>query len=141
MVDTRRICRCPFSILVYSQLKSSPSHNYVQSAGARCSFVDFFFIDTTPFVDQYWTYTKHQYDWRGILPREPYLKKQLKVWLISDYQSIQKSRVLILSIIKSQFLITNFFGFYKGPQQCLESFGGNLENSSGSSSHTKHRNT
>jgi len=40
--------------------------------------VDFFFIDTTPFVDVYWNSTKHQYDWRGILPRERYLKAQLK---------------------------------------------------------------
>lgn len=46
--------------------------------GVRCSFVNFFFIDTTPFVDVYWTYAKHKYDWRGILPRESYLKKQLK---------------------------------------------------------------
>jgi hypothetical protein len=68
----------------------------MQDAGARCSFVEFFFIDTTPFVDLYWTYAKHQYDWRGILPRERYLKKQLKVWLISDCQSIHKSHVLIL---------------------------------------------
>lgn len=46
--------------------------------GASCSSVDFFFIDTTPFVDIYWTYTKHKYDWRGVRPRQRYLKKQLK---------------------------------------------------------------
>jgi hypothetical protein len=42
--------------------------------------VEFFFVDTTPFVDKYFTEPKGDvYDWRGILPRKPYLSNLLKV--------------------------------------------------------------
>ncbi|GMH11327.1 hypothetical protein Nepgr_013168 [Nepenthes gracilis] len=40
--------------------------------------VEFFFVDTTPFVDKYFTEKKHSYDWRGVLPREEYLLNLLK---------------------------------------------------------------
>ncbi|GLJ29683.1 hypothetical protein SUGI_0585400 [Cryptomeria japonica] len=40
--------------------------------------VDFFFVDTNPFVDKYWEPSKTTYDWRGVLPRENYLKQQLE---------------------------------------------------------------
>ncbi|KAH9321308.1 hypothetical protein KI387_015947 [Taxus chinensis] len=46
--------------------------------GPKCPFIHFFFTDTTPFVDQYWNSIEHQYDWRGVLPRKRYLKKQLE---------------------------------------------------------------
>ncbi|RDX75535.1 Purple acid phosphatase 17 [Mucuna pruriens] len=40
---------------------------------------EFFFVDTTPFVDKYFLKPKdHKYDWRGVLPREKYLLKLLK---------------------------------------------------------------
>ncbi|KAJ7970238.1 Purple acid phosphatase [Quillaja saponaria] len=40
---------------------------------------EFFFIDTTPFVDKYFLNPKdHTYDWRGVLPRKDYLSKLLK---------------------------------------------------------------
>ncbi|KAK7398779.1 hypothetical protein VNO78_09952 [Psophocarpus tetragonolobus] len=40
---------------------------------------EFFFVDTTPFVDKYFLKPKdHKYDWRGVLPRERYLSKLLK---------------------------------------------------------------
>ncbi|WVZ21949.1 hypothetical protein V8G54_000493 [Vigna mungo] len=40
---------------------------------------EFFFVDTTPFVDKYFLEPKdHKYDWRGVLPRERYLSKLLK---------------------------------------------------------------
>ncbi|KAF3432056.1 hypothetical protein FNV43_RR26795 [Rhamnella rubrinervis] len=40
---------------------------------------EFFFVDTTPFVDSYFTNPKdHVYDWRGILPRKAYLSNLLK---------------------------------------------------------------
>lgn len=43
-------------------------------------YVEFFFVDTTPFVDDYFTHPNdHKYDWRGILPRKDYLSKLLKV--------------------------------------------------------------
>ncbi|KAJ1399921.1 Metallo-dependent phosphatase-like [Sesbania bispinosa] len=41
--------------------------------------VDFFFIDTSPFVNKYFNDTKgHSYDWRGVLPRKRYLSKLVK---------------------------------------------------------------
>ncbi|XP_076907752.1 purple acid phosphatase 8-like isoform X1 [Bidens hawaiensis] len=40
--------------------------------------VEFFFIDTTPFQDHYFTEKKHDYDWSGVLPREEYLSNLLK---------------------------------------------------------------
>ncbi|XP_016515397.1 purple acid phosphatase 8 [Nicotiana tabacum] len=41
--------------------------------------VEFFFIDTTPFVDDYFTHPKdHTYDWKGVLPRDKYLNDLLK---------------------------------------------------------------
>ncbi|CAK9863719.1 unnamed protein product [Sphagnum jensenii] len=42
-------------------------------------FVEFFFIDTTPFVDEYWNSTgKETFDWRGLAPREEQLWSQLQ---------------------------------------------------------------
>ncbi|KAL4575627.1 hypothetical protein LXL04_022477 [Taraxacum kok-saghyz] len=40
--------------------------------------VDFFFVDTTPFQDKYFTEEDHDYDWRGVHPREEYLSNVLK---------------------------------------------------------------
>ncbi|KAI4313652.1 hypothetical protein L6164_026611 [Bauhinia variegata] len=41
--------------------------------------VDFFFVDTTPFVDEYFTNPGNStYDWKGILPRQAYLSQLLK---------------------------------------------------------------
>ncbi|XP_050901712.1 purple acid phosphatase 3 isoform X2 [Lathyrus oleraceus] len=40
---------------------------------------EFFFVDTTPFVDKYFLKPKdHKYDWRGVLPRNKYLSNLLK---------------------------------------------------------------
>uniref|UniRef100_A0A2P2QRQ7 Purple acid phosphatase n=1 Tax=Rhizophora mucronata TaxID=61149 RepID=A0A2P2QRQ7_RHIMU len=39
---------------------------------------DFFFVDTTPFVDKYFKEKDHSYDWSGVLPRENYLSDLLK---------------------------------------------------------------
>lgn len=44
---------------------------------------DFFFIDTNPFVDKYWSNPKHyKHDWRGVIPRQRYLSNLLKVLLL-----------------------------------------------------------
>ncbi|XP_024993709.1 purple acid phosphatase 8-like [Cynara cardunculus var. scolymus] len=40
--------------------------------------VDFFFVDTTPFQDKYFSEIDQEYDWRGVLPRENYLSDLLK---------------------------------------------------------------
>ncbi|KAK6249844.1 Calcineurin-like phosphoesterase domain [Theobroma cacao] len=40
---------------------------------------ELFFIDTTPFVDEYFRNPKHQkFDWRGVIPRKKYLRRVLK---------------------------------------------------------------
>ncbi|KAK8470620.1 hypothetical protein PHAVU_003G014000 [Phaseolus vulgaris] len=39
---------------------------------------DFFFIDTTPFMNKYFNNSNRHYDWRGVLPRQKYLKNLLK---------------------------------------------------------------
>ncbi|KAJ6981906.1 hypothetical protein NC653_025105 [Populus alba x Populus x berolinensis] len=38
----------------------------------------FFFVDTTPFVSDYFTDMDHTYDWRGVTPRKAYLDSLLK---------------------------------------------------------------
>lgn len=41
--------------------------------------VEFFFVDTTPFVDDYFTNPEeYTYDWRGVTPRAEYLSNLLK---------------------------------------------------------------
>lgn len=46
---------------------------------------EFFFVDTTPFQDMYFTNPKdHTYDWRDVLPRKDYLSGVLKVKLIFE---------------------------------------------------------
>ncbi|KAK9691804.1 hypothetical protein RND81_09G221100 [Saponaria officinalis] len=44
----------------------------------NADIVDFFFVDTTPFVNKYYTDQKHTYDWRGILPQRKYISNLLK---------------------------------------------------------------
>lgn len=42
-------------------------------------FVEFFFVDTTPFVDKYFINPKDDtYDWSGVLPRENYISNLIK---------------------------------------------------------------
>ncbi|CAN6465725.1 unnamed protein product [Victoria cruziana] len=44
----------------------------------KTGVADFFMVDTTPLVDDYWTIpNKHQYDWRGVLPKQLYIKTLL----------------------------------------------------------------
>ncbi|XP_010271166.1 PREDICTED: purple acid phosphatase 8-like [Nelumbo nucifera] len=45
----------------------------------NADFVEFFFVDTTPFVDNYFNDPKdHVYDWRGVLPRTDYIRNLVK---------------------------------------------------------------
>ncbi|XP_021292880.1 purple acid phosphatase 7-like [Herrania umbratica] len=45
----------------------------------KAGFAEFFFVDTTPFVDKYFTDPgDHVYDWKGVSPREDYLSNLLK---------------------------------------------------------------
>ncbi|KAJ4814911.1 Purple acid phosphatase [Rhynchospora pubera] len=59
MVDCRFICMRSFIV--------------------NAEIVDFFFVDTTPFVVKYWTKPKdHHYDWRDVAPRETYIANLLQ---------------------------------------------------------------
>ncbi|GAV72126.1 Metallophos domain-containing protein [Cephalotus follicularis] len=44
----------------------------------NAEIADFFFVDTTPFVDDYFVDPDHTYDWRDVLPRSRYLATLLK---------------------------------------------------------------
>ncbi|XVF02986.1 hypothetical protein REPUB_Repub04eG0221600 [Reevesia pubescens] len=44
----------------------------------KTEIVEIFFIDTTPFVDNYFIEPDHNYDWRGVEPRRTYLANLLK---------------------------------------------------------------
>ncbi|QCD89504.1 purple acid phosphatase 3-like [Vigna unguiculata] len=48
--------------------------SFILNAGVA----DFFFIDTTPFINKYFNTSSRHYDWRGVLPREKYIKNLLK---------------------------------------------------------------
>ncbi|RRT80168.1 hypothetical protein B296_00021913 [Ensete ventricosum] len=51
-------------------------------ASVWLEIVDFFFVDTTPFVESYWTNPENDhYDWRDVAPRETYISDLLKVYL------------------------------------------------------------
>ncbi|RWW65222.1 hypothetical protein BHE74_00027485, partial [Ensete ventricosum] len=51
-------------------------------ASVWLEIVDFFFVDTTPFVESYWTNPENDhYDWRDVAPRETYISVLLKVYL------------------------------------------------------------
>ncbi|TVU24745.1 hypothetical protein EJB05_27199, partial [Eragrostis curvula] len=51
----------------------------MKSFVVSADIVDFFFIDTTPFVLKYWTNPKKStYDWRGVAPRENYIANVVK---------------------------------------------------------------
>ncbi|KAJ8492147.1 hypothetical protein OPV22_013868 [Ensete ventricosum] len=45
----------------------------------NAEIVDFFFVDTTPLVESYWSNPEHHhYDWRQVAPRENYISDILK---------------------------------------------------------------
>ncbi|KAI3734145.1 hypothetical protein L6452_13608 [Arctium lappa] len=57
--------------------------------------VEFFFVDTTPFQDKYFTEEHHKYDWRGVLPREDYLSSVLKEVDMALKESSAKWKIVI----------------------------------------------
>ncbi|KAJ1430573.1 Metallo-dependent phosphatase-like [Sesbania bispinosa] len=58
--------------------------------------VEFFFVDTTPFVEKYFTDPgEDTYDWRGVLPREAYLTKLLKDVNSALVQSKAKWKIVV----------------------------------------------
>ena len=79
---------------------------------SECAFVDFFFVDTTPFVDLYWKPSHQKYDWRGVIPREKYLKKQLEVFHTNSIDHLLYL-VRFLNDTFCQVLGSNFASFLK----------------------------
>ncbi|KAI4357445.1 hypothetical protein L6164_001393 [Bauhinia variegata] len=58
--------------------------------------VEFFFVDTNPFVNEYFTNPKdHVYDWRGVLPRTLYLSTLLKDLDLALRQSSATWKIVI----------------------------------------------
>ncbi|PON84080.1 Acid phosphatase, type [Trema orientale] len=56
---------------------------------------EFFFVDTTPFVDSYFVETDHTYDWRGVSPRLTYLANLLKDLEITLRESTAKWKIVV----------------------------------------------
>uniref|UniRef100_I1KRQ6 Purple acid phosphatase n=1 Tax=Glycine max TaxID=3847 RepID=I1KRQ6_SOYBN len=57
---------------------------------------EFFFVDTTPFVDKYFIEPKdHVYDWSGILPRKQYISNLLKDVDLALQQSNAKWKIVV----------------------------------------------
>ncbi|KAF3792416.1 Purple acid phosphatase 3 [Nymphaea thermarum] len=57
---------------------------------------DFFMVDTNPFVDDYWAVpNKHTYDWRGVIPRQLYIKTLLKDLDTALKQSPAKWKIVV----------------------------------------------
>lgn len=61
--------------------------------------VQFFFVDTNPFVKSYWEDTQNNYDWREVAPREKYLTNLLQVciYAISSIRTLKNLLILIIS--------------------------------------------
>nr|AFK34687.1 unknown [Medicago truncatula] len=68
------------------------SRSYV----VNTEFVEFFFVDTTPFVDKYFTEPEdHVYDWRGTWPRKQYISNLLKDLDLALKQSNAKWKIVV----------------------------------------------
>ncbi|CAA0806858.1 Purple acid phosphatase 17 [Striga hermonthica] len=61
----------------------------LRSFVVNTEIADFFFVDTTPFVEEYFTNPEdHMYDWRGVVPKKRYMSRTLR-----DLESsLKKSR-------------------------------------------------
>ncbi|KAI3975949.1 hypothetical protein MKX01_016632 [Papaver californicum] len=58
--------------------------------------VDLFFVDTTPFVDKYFTELgEYTYDWSGISPRKSYIAKHLEEVQIALKESNAKWKIIV----------------------------------------------
>lgn len=61
-----------------------PNPVLLASISVFAELVDILFVDTTPFVNAYFTKTEgHTYDWRGIHPRKEYIANLLKVFFFN----------------------------------------------------------
>lgn len=83
---------------VYSRTQLSNNSSFFS-----LEIAEFFFVDTTPFVEKYWTDPKdHTYDWREVAPRKNYMETVLKVL------SLSLLKVLSLSLMQVQTFSLNY---------------------------------
>ncbi|CAK7326862.1 unnamed protein product [Dovyalis caffra] len=61
----------------------------------NAEIAEFFFVDTTPFVDMYFTDEEHTYDWRGVTPRKAYLASLLKDLESALSESTAKWKIVV----------------------------------------------
>ncbi|XP_074576769.1 purple acid phosphatase 17-like [Curcuma longa] len=62
----------------------------------NAEIVEFFFVDTTPFVEHYWSKPKgHHYDWRGVAPRETYISNLVKDLDLALKESTARWKVVV----------------------------------------------
>uniref|UniRef100_A0A5B6ZDK1 Calcineurin-like phosphoesterase domain-containing protein n=1 Tax=Davidia involucrata TaxID=16924 RepID=A0A5B6ZDK1_DAVIN len=62
----------------------------------NAEIVEFFFVDTTPFQNKYFTEEEdHTYDWRGVLPREEYISNLLKDVDLALKESSAKWKIVV----------------------------------------------
>lgn len=74
-IDNRWHCERSFSLKYNLCTLPSASVNDTECP----SSVELYFVDTSPFVNKYWEIPNEDtYDWRGVIPRDMYLKRQLQ---------------------------------------------------------------
>ncbi|KAL3020125.1 hypothetical protein AAZX31_05G127700 [Glycine max] len=69
----------------------------LRSFTVNAEVAEFYFVDTTPFVDKYFTEPKDMsiYDWSGILPRKQYISNLLKDVDLALQQSNAKWKIVV----------------------------------------------
>lgn len=67
----------------------------LRSFVVNTEIAELFFVDTTPFVEEYFTNPEHVYDWRGVAPRQTYTKNVLKDLESALTKSTAKWKIVI----------------------------------------------
>lgn len=80
----------------------------------NAEIVEFFFLDTTPFVDMYFSDEDHTYDWRGVMPRKTYLSN-----LLEDLESTLKESTATWKIVVGHHAIRSA-GYHGGAHELIE---------------------
>ncbi|XP_019431672.1 PREDICTED: purple acid phosphatase 17-like [Lupinus angustifolius] len=57
--------------------------------------VEIFFVDTTPFVGEYFTEKKHKYDWQSIIPQKSYITNLLKDLELAIKESTAQWKIVV----------------------------------------------
>ncbi|CAK9164371.1 unnamed protein product [Ilex paraguariensis] len=61
----------------------------------NAEIAELFFVDTTPFVEEYFTEKEHTYDWRGVTPQKTYTAEVLKEIESALRQSTAKWKIVV----------------------------------------------